>query len=442
MGSLTPFPYQLDGAKTMALNSRIYNADQPGLGKTLQALLALDLLGKPTAAVLCPAIARTMWRQAADEAGVPLAFVESYDMYVRNVGARERLKRLVPSVLILDEAHMLSSLDSSRTFEILGPQGPVRQAAVVWPLSGTPMRSGPAGVFPVLAACWPEILRARDIRSYRQYLDRYVSWYEHPRWGIQIRNVIKNEKDFNALWNQVAFRRLIGDVLPQLPPMTWEELLLDATEPTAELQALDAYEKECELRDELVERLAGGELPDQQQRGRTSLLRRLVGEAKAPLSARIIKEDLEGGTDKVFVSAYHHSVLDVLQRELAAYGVVRVDGQTSERDRENARVRFQTANNLRVYLGQIEATQMSVTLTAAAVVHMVEPTWVPDDNEQSARRVYRIGQKRPVIIRMHALADSLDQAVSRVLIAKQRVNAMALDERVIAVPTERNIRVI
>lgn len=430
----TLLPYQAIGAKLMSERRRLYNADQPGLGKTLQALEALRLLGNPPVAVLCPAIARSGWKREAAEHGITLWYVESYDGYVRSEARRQALVNLAPGVLILDEAHMLGNLHSQRTFELLGPKGPVREAAMVWPLSGTPLRRGPATLFPVLACCWPEALRARKIRSYREYLDRYTNWYEDPTFGVRTRPGVRHPEEFKALWQSIALRRLQQEVLPELPSMTWQNVILDAR-PSGATAALASFVDS--LQSELRDAVEYGLL----ENAHTATLRRLIGIAKAPSSVEVIKEDLEGGTEKVFVLAYHREVLDILQEGLAEFGVERIDGSTSDAERSKRQLAFQTNPARRVFLGQIVAVQMSVTLTAASICHMVEPTWVDDDNTQAAKRIHRIGQMKPVIVRVHTLADTLDEQVNDVILRTQRGLQQATGEAAPLRQADREVRV-
>jgi SWI/SNF-related matrix-associated actin-dependent regulator 1 of chromatin subfamily A len=410
---MIPFPYQVVGAEIMASRPRVYNADQYGLGKTLQALLALDKLGRPTTAILCPAIVRTHWRKLAEEVGVPLAYVESYDRYVRSAGAREAIQQLKPTVLVLDEAHRLSNMRAQRTQEVLLG---LRHIPVIWPMSGTPGHN-PALLFPLIAALWPQALRALDIRDYRSYLDTFCVWFEHPRWGVQVRGVRRTDL-WKHLWGPLHFRRTAEEVLPQLPPMTIEELTLDATRNSEEVAALRDYESSGDvgaLRDALDCYVLDPALVGSAQ------LRRLTGEAKAEFSAEVIAEELEGGQDKLFVVAYHRSVIDYLARVLQRWSPVIVHGDTPEQERETARLRFQLDPHCHLYIGQINTNAEGITLTAANVVHIVEPDWEPRVMQQVMHRILRIGQRRPCFARFHTLAGTLDESVMRVVMRKVRM---------------------
>ena len=63
----------------------------------------------------------------------------------------------------------------------------------------------------------------------------------------------------------------------------------------------------------------------------------------------------------------------------------------------------------------------AITLTASHHVAFVEASWTPADNLQAAKRCHRIGQSRPVIVRMFSLAGSIDEVVTRSLARKTQM---------------------
>jgi hypothetical protein len=77
---------------------------------------------------------------------------------------------------------------------------------------------------------------------------------------------------------------------------------------------------------------------------------------------------------------------------------------------------------------QITAAATAITVTAASHVVFAEASWVPADDLQAAKRVRRIGQTRPVLVRFVSLAGSLDEATTDVLRRKARLLAQVMDE--------------
>lgn len=433
---MKPMPHQLVARDYLMSQRRAYLGDEQGVGKTLPPILAAQAMWKrglcQRVAVLCPAIGRSMWgRTFAEVTGWQGPMVESYERYVTNEDARLAIELYNPDLLILDEAHMLGRMTSQRTSGILTrSKGIVPHTPYVWAMSGTPLRSGIEGLFPLLVAMWPEELKALGITSYAAYLNRFTKWYESRKYVRKVVTEARNEEEFQRLLNRIMLRRTMIEVYPEMPPLSWELLLIDA-EPvdTQQLYQDMRQEMRAEQYEELVAAIHYGELPDQFGGGMATA-RRLLGRAKAPYSAAIIKDELEAGQDKIFVSAYHTEVLDILEHELRDFYPVRIDGSTTPAQRESRMQEFQTNKGCRVLIGQIVATSTTITLHAANVCHQVEPLWVPDDNDQNARRIYRYGQNRPCIVKQHAMAGTLDEPLGGVLIRKQRTNATAMGEEI------------
>jgi len=71
---------------------------------------------------------------------------------------------------------------------------------------------------------------------------------------------------------------------------------------------------------------------------------------------------------------------------------VRIDGKTSGTKRQEAVDRFQSDPQVQVFLGQIKAAGVGITLTEARSVIRVDRPWTPAEEDQAADRAYRIGQ--------------------------------------------------
>lgn len=82
--------------------------------------------------------------------------------------------------------------------------------------------------------------------------------------------------------------------------------------------------------------------------------------------------------------------------------------------------RFQSDPTCRIFVGNIIAAGVGITLTAAHHIILAEQDWVPANNDQALSRVVRIGQTRGVLVRIVELPDSLDQRISEILRRKLR----------------------
>lgn len=410
------FPFQDYGASWLTERRRAYLGDEPGLGKTRTALEAARRLGVDRIAIICPAIVRPHWDHefravfaphAEHEGDFPDLAIFSYQKYVVSAASRKYVETFNPDLLILDEAHYLQNRDSRRTQLLIHPRtGLARTRPHVWCLSGTPMPRNPAQMFAVLASLYPKPLVELGIRTYYDFLNRWCAWVP-TEFGPKIVGV-KNPDELTAILAPFMLRRLTKDVHKELPEMRWAVTHIEATpEKLREVKAALAEIVTPEM-ERLVE--DGASAIEGENFGRA---RHLLGDAKAPFAAALIGDELDSDPRaKRVVFAYHRSVLDILEEGLREFGVARIDGSTPEAARIAQIERFQTHPDVRVFLGQIQACATGITLTAADQAVIVEPS-SSDVNVQASKRIHRIGQSRPCLVRMLALASTLDTPLIR-----------------------------
>lgn len=423
------FPYQQTGVAFLQQKRAALLADGMGLGKTAQAIVAANEVKAERVAVICPAIARINWRRefAMWGDGQHL-FVESYDTIVRRKSSREALQEFKPHVLILDEAHYLKNRTSKRTKALYGQHcrgdGLIACADRVWLLTGTPAPNDVSELWPHMSALWPELLPYD--KKFFSFVQRYVH-YDSTPFGLKfIGNKKERLPELREKLSSIMLRRKAEDVLTDLPPIHWQDVTVEPDEIDPELKAIEASPEVKALRAVLAD--PGAEVTDAESVAMASL-RRMTGAAKAGVIGRMVAEELANNAyEKVIIFAHHKDVIAVLLDELAGFECVSITGATPQRIRQDNIDRFQTDARCRVFIGQIQACATAVTLHAANQVIFAEASWTPSDNAQAAKRAHRIGQTRPVMVRMVGLAGSIDEAVTRVLARKSRQISEALGE--------------
>jgi SNF2 family DNA or RNA helicase len=399
------FPHQRAGAEWLARRRTGYLGDTPGTGKT-RTLLAAAQRRDPTAPVLvlCPAIAREHWHREAAVLGMAhRVTVQSYDGFVR---------RAAPcgpeTVLLLDEAHYLKTPTAQRTKQVLGPTGPARHAAAVYLASGTPIPRHPAELWPVLASCFPAIPAEHGFRRMQDMVDAWCATRPMRLRGKTLQKItgIKPEAEgpVRTMLASIMLRRTPDDLGLGLPPIWWQTLPLEASTPAlAQLGAHPAW----------AEALAGGaDLESLLRDEAVARYRRAVGELKAALIGPELAD--QARHEPVVVFAHHRRVLARLRAVLDVEEIpyVYVDGDTPPARRADAERRFQTDPAIRVFLGQQTACQVSLTLTKASRVLLLEPDWTAVNNVQAASRVARLGQTAGTCVaQMVSLPGTLDDAI-------------------------------
>lgn len=123
-----------------------------------------------------------------------------------------------------------------------------------------------------------------------------------------------------------------------------------------------------------------------------------------------------------------------MQAIAEAFGeqAVTVTGDTPLPARQAAVDRFQSDPTCLLFVGNMRAAGVGLTLTAASHVVFAELDWTPSNVSQAEDRCHRIGQRDHVLVQHLVLDGSLDATMAHTLIAKQAVMDAALDDPVAA----------
>lgn len=401
-------PYQVAGAEFLARKQFALLADEPGLGKTAQAIVAADLVASGRVCVVCPASVVENWRREIDRWSLGLfdAEVFSFDTAHRAEGDFD--------TLIVDEAHYLKTPKTQRTRAVYGQEwsygdgGLIDRARHVFLLTGTPMPNNPSEIWTHLHALAPFLIKGRTgkTRTYGSFVGRYCYTRDNG-FGAQIVGA-RNHDELRGLLGDFMLRRTKVEVLPELPELRFDELAVPGRiDPAAMGEEADLVRRTLEEHGVDGLKLIAGH---------ATTLRRLTGAAKVAGVASWTRDWLTNGGGKIVLFAQHRAVIEGLKEELARYvGVASIDGST--RDRQRQVDEFQNGD-ARVFVGQIQAAGAGITLTAASDLVFVESSWVPGENEQAAQRIHRVSQNEACLVRFAMLAGSIDEHVQRAVARK------------------------
>jgi SNF2 family DNA or RNA helicase len=126
---------------------------------------------------------------------------------------------------------------------------------------------------------------------------------------------------------------------------------------------------------------------------------------------------------KCVVFSEFTSHLDLIQRALDDHGwtYVRIDGTMSLAKRRRVLDDLNTNNQVRILLASIKAAGQGLNLTAASRAFIMEPLWNPAAEAQAVDRIYRIGQKRDVVVKRYQMNDSIELTIVQLQIKKQKL---------------------
>jgi SNF2 family DNA or RNA helicase len=411
------YPFQRAGVDWLKLNRNALLADQPGLGKTIQALTAAAELGCEDILVVCPAVAKAHWRAHFDtwHPATRNVIIVTYDKLSRDAATVKKLKDKAWDLLILDEAHYIKTKTAKRTKAVYGPAnkltgGIAASAARVWLLTGTPSPNHAGELWTHMRALWPNLIwnTAKQPMNEYEFQNRFCK-VKDTHFGRQIIGSA-NLKELRSRLAPTILRRVKTQVLPDLPPLVFRLLPVDPPDympddvPSEMPDGMDG--------DELLAWIKANTVALAAERRRTGLL-------KAEIACEWIDNELKDNRRKLIVFAWHRDVLSRIFDRMTTYKPVLIDGSTSEIERPKNIDTFQTDPTCRLFIGQIKACGVAITLTAASDVLFVEQDWTPENNYQAACRAHRIGQKDGVLAQAMYLNNSVDERVQRALVRKQ-----------------------
>lgn len=433
------YEYQRIGARFLASRRTGLLCDEPGLGKTLQSLMALS--ARSPLVIVCPASVKGSWA-AEIEKWRPGAYrvtqlegrgsfsfpedgeavVVNYDILDEEISASPRLH----TTLIADEVHMVKSRSASRTARFRQVVRAVLDGGgYAWGMTATPLMNEPEELYSLLR------LFDLDKEVFGSYLnfynlfggrkDKYTA--RNPATGLveerEVTVLGKPVQDIKPLLSRVMLRREKRDVLKELPPKRYrtvrcslnEDALAVANELQAALRTAGIPLSEWETAAAEVARARGKVSFNQISRARER-----IAAAKIPAMLVEIERFKKEGKPLVLFSEHKAPVAAAAARPRWAA----ITGSVKNKERTEIVRRFQ-AGELEGVACTIKAAGTGLTLTHAADALFVDYSWTPAALEQAEDRIHRVGQQKDVWI--HALVGDhpLEERVAELLQTKNEI---------------------
>lgn len=473
---LLPFQRHAVSRAVRHLHGRLLLADDMGLGKTVQALAVAQYYRSRGAQcaprpvlLVCPPTLRAAWadavvrwvpgvqraavhvvRAAADmrrlmetrrlhnrdrwDAPAEIQFVVlAYDTLpkvLRIADAREgpldaRREVIVPEhirfpIVVVDECHTLRNAAARRTQATM-PFLLAAERCIL--ISGTPLMSRPAELFPLLKALYT--LPGRPFLTHEEFLHRYC----HGEWRA-VRAVNRHDELY-ALLSNVMVRRAKAEVQRALPEKVRRHVELQLAEESVE-PLRGTLEELNRLKGDMVH-VRGERLVDVRTRYNAlcQTLFRKTAMLKIPGVVARVQQLLADPSRrrKVLVFGHHLAVLDAVaawaDREGVAY--VGLDGRTKASKRSVLVDRFQTEPDVRLGVLSLAVAGTGLTLTAADVVLFAELSWVPSVLVQAEDRAHRIGRVGTVTVEYAVALGTADDLMWQAVRAKLAIVNKAVD---------------
>ena len=434
------FPFQKEGVQRMLeMDSNILLADEMGLGKTVQGAVYLALKNNSLPAlIVCPASLKQNWANEIEKwakvkthiiAGKTPEyyspdFIEKYPVFIINYdilgnenkaekeaellrqkkarqaglpfrkkiiavyGWCDELSKIPFNTVIADEVQYIAEPDTIRARAMNQICTAHKKSKKLF-ISGTPYETRTSQFFTCLHILDP-IQFPNRYRFLMRYCDPVKTFFGWKFDGLS------NAEELHSMISKFMIRRLKKDVLTQLPPKIRAVVPMNVT--------LSERSKYDQIDDQFEQDIILGKKSKKEQLGHISELKKGAFEAKKKAVIQWIKEYLEINS-KLVVFIYHHSTYDALMQEFGKVSVG-ITGETPATQRQDIVDRFQNDSKINLFIGQIKASGVGLTLTKASATAFVEFGTTAPQHEQAEDRVHRIGQEADSVMAYYLILDN------------------------------------
>ncbi len=433
-------------------------ADEPGLGKTAQALVAARAAAAYPLLVVVPNVVKTNWAREAerwtpehpatvihgdghDLDGFADIVVINYEVLDRHAGW---LRDFGFRGMVVDEAHFIKNKSSQRSQHVLQIAEGIRRRSgrpLLMALTGTPL--------------------INDIEDFKAIWE-FLGWIDEKKPLRPLMDALEEtgltpaDPPFypaarTAVINQGIVRRRKIDVAQDIPARRVADLPVELDDEAG--RSIREAERELALRlvqrydmalatrtsgqvvegidHELVRRVATWEREDTttSSSGENvfSMMRR-IGQAKAGLAADYAAQ-LARNVGKVVFFAKHVDVMDTAEETFARRGIgySSIRGDQTPKAREKAIDSFVNDPDVAIVVCSLTAAGVGLNLQVASNLVLAELSWTDAEQTQAIDRIHRIGQEEPVTAWRIIASQTIDTRIAELIDAKAGLAARALD---------------
>lgn len=428
----TPYPHQMTGIRWMwdkvSRGLGFVLGDEMGLGKTFQTIATFckfkEAGNSSPCAVICPASLQRNWVQELEQFAPSLRVyvhrgpqrtglssrLSKFDVVIMSYGVlvspldRKLLNEVDWGIIALDEAQAIKNPHAQRTLAAKSLRSQGRIA-----ITGTPLENSVQDMWSIFDFCLPGLLGT---------LERFNEIFS---------NDLDGARRIEILTSPLLLRRMIQLVKEDLPDIiTYEHIVeMSDSEETAYAEFSREYESKGLLARLQYERqfccwpkLVLPSLSDNPP----TKIQRLFD----------ILDSISLGADKVVIFTSFTQVLDKLREEISMryYGdsidnILFIDGRNST-EAVDIIQQFERHSGFGVICLNPKAAGVGLNITAANHVIHYNPEWNPAITSQATARVFRIGQKRNVIVHWLYYEGTIEERMIQILDHKSELFAVAV----------------
>ena len=424
-----PLSHQKEAIQKLVENKKFILADDMGLGKTTSTIIAALETGAKKIMIICPATLKINWKREIENYTDRSIFVAdgknfslehdfvivNYDIIKNFHNPKDKENSLILKsnfdLVIVDEAHYIKNAQAQRTKLI---NDMVKDIERLWLLTGTPMTSRPIDYFNLLS-----LVENATARNWMAYVIRYCSGYQFKVGGRKVWNVMgsSNLEELRDRTSTTILRRLKENVL-DLPEkiITPVYLRLKSKEYESVMgEYYDWYDKNPEESKSLTVQFT-----------KLTKVRQIIANEKVKETIEIAENIIEQDKKVIIFCNFTESLNTI--KEHFGKTAVKLDGSMSQKERQLSVDEFQNNEKVKVFVGNIKAAAVGITLTAAEVVIFNDLSFLPSDMAQAEDRAYRYGQKNNVLVYYAIYDNTIEKIIYDIVNEKKKVIATVMGD--------------
>ena len=413
--------HQIEAVNKLVRTKRFILADDMGLGKTTSTVVAALETEAKKILIICPASLKINWqREIQNYTDRPIYICDgkkyedadfviiNYDIIKNFHDPQNKENSLILKsnfdLIIIDEAHYIQNSSAQRTKLI---NSFVKDVDRLWLLTGTPMTSRPMNYYNLL-----NLIESPVAANWMAYVVRYCNGYQFQVGNRKVWNVTgaSHLEELRDRTSKQVLRRLKTDVLDLPDKIITPVYLRLKSKEYEELMGeyYDWYDKNPDESSSLTVQFT-----------KLTKVRQVIAKEKINSTIELIENILEQDK-KVIVFTNFTETLQTINSHFGKKSVY-LDGSCSPKQRQDAVDRFQNDENIKVFVGNLKAAGVGITLTAAEAVIMNDLSFVPSDHSQAEDRSYRYGQKSNVSVYYPIFENTIEGVIYDILNHKKNI---------------------
>lgn len=324
--------------------------------------------------------------------------------------------------VLVSNCHYIKNPQSLRTKLI---NDVVKTTERLWLLTGTPMTSRPMDYFNLLS-----LVDSPVAKNWLAYAVRYCAGYQFNAGGRKIWNVTgaSNLEELRDRTSGTIIRRLKENVL-DLPDKIITPIYLKLKSKAYEDvmgEYYDWYDKNPEESKSLTVQFS-----------KLTKVRQIIADEKIHQTIEIAENIIEQGKKVIIFCNFTDSLNKIVEH----FGktAVKLDGSMAQHERQFSVDQFQENDKIKVFVGNIKAAGVGITLTAAEAVIMNDLSFLPSDHAQAEDRAYRYGQKCNVLVYYPIYQNTIENIIYDIVNNKKKVIATVMGDNINPADTAEEI---